>query len=100
MIKAAFGDNSLWICGHSGHSPKGQDIVCAAVSILSEATAAALKARDIPAIIVRGDGFFACAAGSGGDMMEPARQGLLLLARHYGDNVEVRDLRTGRERHA
>ena len=33
-------------------------------------------------------------------MMEPARQGLLLLARHYGDNVEVKDLRTGRERHA
>ena len=100
MIKAAFGDNSLWVCGHSGCGPKGQDIVCAAVSILTEATAAALKARDIPAIIVRGDGFFACAAGSGGDMMEPARQGLLLLARHYGDNVEVRDLRTGRERHA
>ena len=68
MIKAAFGDNSLWVCGHSGRGPKGQDIVCA--------------------------------AGSGGDMMEPARQGLLLLARHYGDNVEVRDLRTGRERHA
>ena len=34
MIKAAFGDNSLWICGHSGCGPKGQDIVCAAVSIL------------------------------------------------------------------
>ena len=57
MIKAAFSDNSLWACGHSGRGPKGQDIVCAAVSILSEATAAALRARDIPAIIVRGDGF-------------------------------------------
>lgn len=100
MIKATFGDNCLWACGHSGCGPKGQDIVCAAVSILTEATAAALKARDIPAITVRGDGFFACAAVGGRDMMEPARQGLLLLARHYGDYVEVNDLRTGREHHA
>ena len=42
MIHVTLKDNALWARGHSGSGPRGQDILCAAVSILMEATAAAL----------------------------------------------------------
>ncbi len=71
MIHVTLKDNALWARGHSGSGPRGQDILCAAVSILMEATAAALE-----------------------------RQGVLLLEQHYGDYVKVKDLRTRRDSHA
>ena len=42
MIQITLKDNAMWARGHSGYAPKGQDILCAAVSILMEATADAL----------------------------------------------------------
>ena len=71
MIHVTLKDNALWARGHSGSGPRGQDILCAAVSILMEATAAALE-----------------------------RQGVLLLEQHYRDYVKVKDLRTRRDSHA
>lgn len=71
MLHVTLKDNALWARGHSGSGPRGQDILCAAVSILMEATAAALE-----------------------------RQGVLLLEQHYGDYVKVKDLRTRRDSHA
>ena len=35
MIKITLTKNSLYITGHSQYAPSGQDIVCAAVSILA-----------------------------------------------------------------
>lgn len=46
MIHVTLKDNALWARGHSGSGPRGQDILCAAVSILMEATAAALARQD------------------------------------------------------
>lgn len=100
MIRATLRDSAVWAYGHSGYGPKGQDIVCAAVSMLMEAAAATLKAQEAPALDIRGDGFWSLMAARDSTALEVARQGLCLLARHYGDYVEVRDLRTRGKRHA
>ena len=34
MIRAVFDGTHVTVCGHAGHAPAGQDIVCAAVSAL------------------------------------------------------------------
>ena len=100
MIRATIHDRAVWAYGHSGYGPKGQDIICAAVSVLMEAAAATLKTQSAPVLDIRGDGFWSLMAARDSGALEVARQGLCLLARHYGDYVEVRDLRTRRERHA
>lgn len=100
MIRATLRDSAVWAYGHSGYGPKGQDIICAAVIMLMEAAAATLKAQSAPVLDIRGDGFWSLMAAQDSGALEVARQGLCLLARHYGDYVEVRDLRTRRERHA
>ena len=85
--------------GHSGYAPKGQDILCAAVSILMEATADALERQDKLVLSYFGDGFCSIIAAEDSELLAVAREGFLRLARHYGDYVKVKDLRTGRERH-
>lgn len=99
MIQVTLHDSSIWAAGHSGSGPKGQDTVCAAVSILMEATAAALKASGTLTLAVRGDGFFAVSAADRSGIWTVAQQGFLLLARHCGEFVQVTDLRTRRKRH-
>lgn len=96
MIHVTLKDNALWARGHSGSGPRGQDILCAAVSILMEATAAALERQDRLLL-----GYF-CSLITDGDseILEVARQGVLLLEQHYGDYVKVKDLRTRRDSHA
>lgn len=36
MIKIRVSDNRITVTGHSGYAPLGQDIVCAAVSVLTQ----------------------------------------------------------------
>ena len=57
MIQITLKDNAMWARGHSGYAPKGQDILCAAVSILMEATADALERQDKLVLSYFGDGF-------------------------------------------
>lgn len=98
MIHVTLKDNALWARGHSGSGPRGQDILCAAVSILMEATAAALERQDRLLLGYFGNGFLITEADS--EILEVARQGVLLLEQHYGDYVKVKDLRTRRDSHA
>ena len=43
MIRAVFDGTHVTVCGHAGHAPAGQDIVCAAVSALVYALAGSLE---------------------------------------------------------
>ena len=61
MIRATIHDRAVWAYGHSGYGAKGQNIICAAVSMLMEA-AATLKAQSAPVLDIRGDGFWSLMA--------------------------------------
>ena len=104
MIHVTLKDNALWARGHSGSGPRGQDILCAAVSILMEATAAALERHlpDADRLLLGyfGNGFCSLITDGNSEILEVARQGVLLLEQHYGDYVKVKDLRTRRDSHA
>lgn len=100
MIHVTLKDNALWARGHSGSGPRGQDILCAAVSILTEATAAALERQDRLLLGYFGNGFCSLITDGDSEILEVARQGVLLLEQHYGDYVKVKDLRTRRDSHA
>lgn len=49
-----------------------------------------------PILDIRGKGLHMITAGGDSGALETARQGLSLLARHYADHVQIRDLRTRR----
>lgn len=100
MIHVTLKDNALWARGHSGSAPKGQDILCAAVSILMEATAAALERQDKLLLGYFGSGFCSIITDTDSEILEVARQGIFLLAQHYGDDIKVKDLRARRDSHA
>lgn len=100
MIQVVMRENAVWAYGHSGRGPKGRDVVCAAVSMLMEATAAALEQQDRLALCYFGSGFGSIIAAEDCETLEVARQGFFLLARHCGNDVKVKDLRTRRIRHA
>lgn len=100
MILITLRDNAMWACGHSGHAPKGQDTVCAAVSILMEAAAAELETQNRLVLSYFGDGLCSIAAERDCETLDMARQGFFLLARHYGNHVKIRDLRKRRTYHA
>ena len=100
MIQISMRENALWAHGHSGYGPRGQDVICAAVSILMEATAAALERQDRLLLGYFGNGFCSLITDGDSEILEVARQGVLLLEQHYGDYVKVKDLRTRRDSHA
>lgn len=100
MIQVVLRDNAMWAYGHSGYGPKGQDVICAAVSILMEAAAAELEQQGRLTLCCFGTGMCSLAAEEDCETLDVARQGLLLLARYYGDYVSIRDLRKGRKYHA
>ena len=100
MIQISMRENALWAHGHSGSGPRGQDVICAAVSILMEATAAALERQDKLALSYFGDGYCFLIAAEDSPLLEVAREGFLQLAKHYGNYVKVKDLRRRRMEHA
>lgn len=84
----------LTVAGHAGYAPPGQDILCAAASILAESLAQVLQSRDgsggITACCRRGDGRMEltadCAPGQYPQVrawFEPTLAGYRLLAQHY-----------------
>ncbi len=100
MITATFHEHAITVSGHSGCAPAGQDIICAAVSILMEAAAAVLRKEQAPVLDIRGKGLHMITASKDSGALETARQGLSLLAHHYAEYVQIRDLRARRVHHA
>lgn len=91
--------------GHAGFARRGQDIVCAAVSALTETTALGLAEVAGLAVEVRaGEGFLACRLPAGLTPEDRARAELLLetmvlglreAARQYPAHLEVREREEG-----
>lgn len=100
MIEISLRENAVWAHGHSGYGPKGQDTICAAVSMLMEATAAALERQEKLMLNYFGDGFCFLIAAEDSPLLEVAGEGFLQLEKHYGDYVKVKDHRTRRIDHA
>ena len=90
MIQAVFDGAHVTVCGHAGHAPAGQDIVCAAVSALVYALAGRLRETGRLERFQSAPGY-AEIAGTGDCAREFAlvRCGLALLARQYPGRVEV-----------
>ena len=90
MIRAVFDGTHVTVCGHAGHAPAGQDIVCAAVSALVYALAGRLRETGRLERFQSAPGY-AEIAGTGDCAREFAlvRCGLALLARQYPGRVEV-----------
>lgn len=81
MIRAERSAGGIRMAGHAGFAPAGQDIICAAASILCEALAAGLP----PEAVTLGDGY-AEFRGSGADF-DFVWRGLELLARSWPNHV-------------
>lgn len=90
--------------GHAGYAPKGSDIVCAAVSVLTQTAVLALPrhARVTPEVAVDDEeGFLTCRLPRDLDPVQAERAqiilesmvtGLFEIAREYGDYIEVKEV--------
>ena len=92
-------DNSIEITGHAGFAPSGQDIVCAAVSILTMTLENMVfdHAESLRPMIYRRDGDcrISCNPGKGNaktcnTIYETIYGGFELLALHYPKHVQVK----------
>lgn len=83
MIRAEKAPGRLRIRGHAGYAPPGQDIVCAAVSILAETLASMLPPERI--FLGEGRADFDCRE----EEMEFVWRGLSLLAHRYPENISL-----------
>ena len=95
MIRITTDEKTLSIKaeGHAGYGPKGQDIVCAAVSILLYAYAAELlRIGGGSEILDSGETFEIHPAGDGEEILiayETVMGGLKLLADEYENHVSI-----------
>ena len=89
MIRAVFGKNRLTVEGHAGYAPKGQDIVCAAVSALVYALIGTLEETENVAEVVLRPGYAAVEAKEKTAAFDLLRCGLGQLAERYPDFVRV-----------
>lgn len=105
MIKIEMMDTdkgySLAVSGHAGYAPAGQDIVCAAVSVLAQTLAnkveaAARSGRLLTSCVQHGETFVVQALPKPGpnnlmvaSWFDFVEEGLRALAEAYPDNVEL-----------
>lgn len=83
---------SLTVCGHAEYAEAGQDIVCAAASILVYTLAERLKAMDSLDHAEFRDGFAsvgATARSNAEAALETIACGFALLAKNYPNNIDV-----------
>ena len=90
MIRAKFTQNRLTVEGHAGYAPKGQDIVCAAVSALVYALIGTLEETENVAEMVLRPGYAAVEAKKKTAAFDLVRCGLTQLADRYPDFVQVK----------
>ena len=89
MIQAVFGKNRLTVSGHAGYAPKGQDIVCAAVSALVYALIGTLEETENVTEVLLCPGYAAVEAKKETAAFDLVRCGLTQLADKYPDFVQV-----------
>lgn len=100
MINIEFWPDHIKITGHAGYAPKGQDIVCAAVSILYVTFSTCLESLDIecgPEETQSETGTelrWQKPLGTAGIVLLTAlRTGLFALANAYPENVTIHDFK-------
>lgn len=81
---------SLMAKGHAGYGERGQDIVCAAVSALTQTAAVAAKRHR--GEVKKGDGHIEvqCANTEYTPVLEAIAEGLKMIARQYPLHVRVK----------
>lgn len=87
-------DMSLQASGHAGYAPKGQDIVCAAVSTLMQSLAYSVDSGTVTCD-PGGDNILRVQASQSLDTLakfELVMDGLYLLAQQYPENVRLINL--------
>lgn len=87
-------DISLQASGHAGYAPKGQDIVCAAVSTLMQSLAYSVDSGTVTCD-PGGDNILRVQANRSLDTLakfELVIDGLYLLAQQYPENVQLMNL--------
>ncbi len=93
MIAVTWDEESLYVSGHAGHGPAGQDIVCAAVSILTNTLLAELQERQkdgegqIQELIQEKGRFYVRFWGDAEREFDFCKTGLLLLQKAYPECV-------------
>ena len=90
MIRAVFDKGRLTVEGHAGYAPKGQDIVCAAVSALVYALIGTLEETGNVAEVVLRPGYASVAAKEETAAFDLVRCGLGQLAEKYPEFVQVK----------
>ena len=90
MIRAAFGKNRLTVEGHAGYAPKGQDIVCAAVSALVYALIGTLEETENVAEVVLRPGYATVETKEKTAAFDLVRCGLTQLAEKYPEFIQVK----------
>ena len=90
MIRAAFSKNRLTVEGHAGYAPKGQDIVCAAVSALVYALIGTLEETENAAEVILRPGYAAVEAKEKTAAFDLVRCGIEQLADRYPEFVQAK----------
>ena len=89
MIRVVFTDRRVTVQGHAGYAPKGQDVVCAAVSALVYALIATLKeTENIRETVIR-PGYATVAAKERDRAFDVVRGGLAQIAARYPNCVSL-----------
>lgn len=92
MICAVYTKNRLTLHGHAGYAPRGQDIVCAAVSALLYALVAALEEKDAVREVQIRSGQVTVAGAEGSEAeFRMIRCGLAQLAARYPQCVRLEE---------
>lgn len=90
MIEVTFSYHRVTVQGHAGYAPKGEDIVCAAVSALTYALIGALEEEGLIRELVVRPGFVTVAAKKEDKAFDVVRCGIGQIAARYPQCVRVR----------
>lgn len=94
MIQITADSNSLTIDGHAGYAPKGQDIVCEAVTVLVQTFLASVEelTETVPEHDIRAGHFYVHTADLEGDsrlLLDALMIGLEMVANAYSEFVTL-----------
>ena len=90
MIRVTFTENRVTLQGHANYAPKGEDVVCAAVSALVYALIGTLEEMNNVRELVIRPGYATVAAHEKTTAFDMVQRGLAQIASKYPQCVELR----------
>lgn len=91
MIEVTFTHQRMTVQGHADYAPRGEDIVCAAMSALVYALIGALEESDLLREVIVRPGFATVAAKKEDKAFDVVRCGIGQIAARYPQCVKVRE---------